>query len=182
MQNETALLLHALKKRRTDLGLTQKEAAERAGILQANYSRMESGKTLPTLEMFLSILRALDLELSLQPVKKSTTWHVMYLDEPVCDVTVSSDLRSIRYQKWKEDGILQPFSGTKLDLERFYRFLKSRCYEDDRGDLREILKKAHFQDNDPYAWVRLTHGVTYDDFFWVRTDDEACTWDEVKIR
>lgn len=50
-----------------------------------------------------------------------------------------NDHRQIFFHKWKPDGLNQPFSGSRLTLERFYRFLKSRCYEDGRADLQEIL-------------------------------------------
>ena len=47
----------------------------------------------------------------------------------------------------------------------FYNFLKDRCHEDGRADLHEILAQAGMTENNPYQWVRLTHGVTWDDFF-----------------
>ena len=43
-------------------------------------------------------------------------------------------------EKLIPDGIMQPFGGSKLDLERVYNFLKSRCYEDERDGLEEILQ------------------------------------------
>ena len=106
----------------------------------------------------------------------------LHEDDAVADVVLSHDKKSISYTKFKPDGLEQPFCGDTLDLERFYRFLKSRCYEDGRADLDIILKKAGFKDNNPYDWVLLTHGVMYDDFFWIKTDHEQITWDEVRIR
>ena len=180
--NETGLLLQKIKQRRKALHLTQAQAAKKAGMQQENYSRLESGKSLPGLETFLSVLKALDLSVELKPAGRFTVYHVMLKDTPVAKVTLRDDRKEIRYEKYIPDGPFQPFSGEKLDLERFYSFLKSRCYEDGRADLKAILAKAHFQDNDPYEWVRLTHGVTYDDFFWIRIDDEPCVYEEVRLR
>ena len=133
------------------------------------------------LETLLLVLSALHMGFGVVP-NDDTTYHVMYLDRVVADVALSHDRKQIRFKKYEPDGLRQPFSGTKLDMERFYRFLKSRCYEDSRADLDIILKKAGFHDNNPYDWVLLTHGVTYDDFFWVKTNNEQITWNEVKIR
>lgn len=181
MNNQIGILLAEISRARKRQGLTQAELAGRCGIKQGNISRMESGRHIPSLETLLEVAGALGLRLQLQPAN-STVYHVMLCDEPVADVSLSSDKKQIRFKKWKTDGIEQPFSGDQLTLERFYRFLKSRCYEDHRADLPEILQKAHFLDNNPYDWVRLTHGVTYDDFFWIRLDQETISWDDVRIR
>ena len=180
-RNKIATLVARIKRRREALHMTQAQVATLAGIRQGNYSRMESGRQTPNLETLLAVMDVLNLDLQTVPTDE-TVYHVMYLDEPVTDVILSKDKKHIQYIKYKEDGLQQPFSGNRLDLERFYRFMKSRCYEDDRADLDLILEKAGFQDNNPYDWVALTHGVMYHDFFWVRINDERITWDEVRIR
>ena len=179
--HQIAFLSSVIKRRREALGLTQSEVALLAGLKQANYSRMESGRQAPNLETLFAVLDALGLNLSVSSAE-NTVYHVMHQNRPVADVILSRDRKKIQYFKHVPDGLRQPFSGKKLDVERFYRFLKSRCYEDGRADLDMILKKAGFKDNNPYDWIRLTHGVTYDDFFWIKINDEQITWDEVKIR
>ena len=181
VDHQLAVMSARIRQRREALGLTQAEVAALAGMKQANYSRMESGRQTPNLETLLMILSALRMEFGFVP-NEDTTYHVMYLDRVVADVILSHDRKQIRFKKFEPDGLRQPFSGTKLDMERFYRFLKSRCYEDARADLDTILKKAGFHDNNPYDWVLLTHGVTYDDFFWIKTNNEQITWNEVRIR
>ena len=182
VMNETGIILAKIKQRRKELHLTQAQVAQRAGMKQVNYSRMESGKVLPGLETFVSVLKALEMTIDLAPEKAFTTYHVMFMDTPVADVLLRNDRKEIRFIKWLPDGPFQPFSGEKLDLERFYTFLKSRCYEDGRADLPSILRKAHFRNNNPYDWVRLTHGAVYDDFFWIRINDEECSYEEVRLR
>lgn len=49
---------------RTDLGLTQKELAEKAGLTQANISKIEKGITHPTLDTLLKLANGLDMKLS----------------------------------------------------------------------------------------------------------------------
>lgn len=107
---------------------------------------------------------------------------VMCLDEPVAVVWLSEDKRKVEIQKLVPDSIRQPFSGKKLDLERVYDFLKSRCYEDGRADLPEILRQAGLKQNNPWEWMRITHGVTYEDMFWIRFPGETLGWKDVRIR
>ena len=48
-------------------------------------------------------------------------------------------------------------------------------------DLAEILKEAGMSSNNPWEWVRLTHGVTWHDHIWILFDDEKLTWEEVRL-
>lgn len=107
---------------------------------------------------------------------------VMHKNEPVAEVYLSADKKTVHINKLIPDSIKQPFSGKKLNLERVYDFLKSRCYEDGREDLPEILHQAGLTSNNPWKWCKITHGVTYDDLFWIRYEGENLTWEDVKIR
>jgi len=107
---------------------------------------------------------------------------VMHQDEPVAEVFISKDKKTVHIKKLIPDSIKQPFSGDKLNLERVYNFLKSRCYEDGRADLPEILSQAGLQSNNAWKWVRITHGVTYDDMFWIKYPNEDINWEDVRVR
>ena len=107
---------------------------------------------------------------------------VMHKDEPVAIVRLSEDKKKVEIQKLIPDCIRQPFCGNKLDLERVYNSLKDRCYEDGRSDLKEILNQAGLTYNNPWKWMKITHGVTYEDLFWIRFPGETITWKDVKVR
>lgn len=55
----------AVHDRRTELGLSQTELAERAGMTQPQVSRMEGGDTVPTLPLLRRLAKALDGTLKL---------------------------------------------------------------------------------------------------------------------
>lgn len=80
------------------------------------------------------------------------------------------------------DPMKTPFAGGKVDKKRVDAFLKSRCPDYERGDLRELLERHGLDILDPEAWCRKTHGVSYDDFFWIRFPDENITWEDVRLR
>ena len=54
-------LISALISRRRELHLTQQQLAARAGIAQAEISRIERGRKSPTLDTFSTLAAALDL-------------------------------------------------------------------------------------------------------------------------
>jgi ribosome-binding protein aMBF1 (putative translation factor) len=58
-------LAQAVYDRRTELGLTQTELAERAGLTQAKISRIEGSDTVPTLPLLAKLADALDATLNI---------------------------------------------------------------------------------------------------------------------
>ena len=67
VDHQLAVMSARIRQRREALGLTQAEVAALAGMKQANYSRMESGRQTPNLETLLLILSALRMEFCLVP-------------------------------------------------------------------------------------------------------------------
>lgn len=107
---------------------------------------------------------------------------VMHLNEPVAHVKISENKKWVFIEKLIPDSYKQPFCGDKADIFRVYDFLESRCYENGRADLAEILELAGMRDNDPWEWVKRTHGVVYEDFIWIRFPGEDLEWKDVAIR
>lgn len=60
-----------LKTMRNDQGLTQKEVAEKVGILQQTYNYIETGKRRPSVEKAKKIAEVLGFD-----------WTLFYQDEP----------------------------------------------------------------------------------------------------
>ena len=107
---------------------------------------------------------------------------VMHRNEPVAHVWISDDHMNVRIEKIVHDSLIQPFSGDDLSINRVYRFLKSRCYEDGRAELQEILNQAELRENNPWEWNRVTHGVTWEDDLWIKFDGEELEWENVRWR
>lgn len=79
-------------------------------------------------------------------------------------------------------GIWQFFNGRNENIQTVYNFLESRCYEDGRADLPEILQQAGLSSNNPWEWCKISHGVTYEDFYWIKRPEEKISWKDVKVR
>ena len=46
----------------------------------------------------------------------------------------------------------------------------------------KILAAHGLTENNPYEWCRKTHGVMYNDFWWIKFPGETIKWDDVKVR
>ncbi|MER7245383.1 helix-turn-helix transcriptional regulator [Kribbella sp. NPDC000426] len=58
-------LARAVYERRVELGLTQSQLADRAGLTQAKISRIEGSDTVPTLPLLSKLAHALDASLNI---------------------------------------------------------------------------------------------------------------------
>ena len=63
-----AKIISAMISRRNDLGLSQRELAERCGIPQSSVARIEIGRTMPKLDTLIKIFYGLGLEFNIQPL------------------------------------------------------------------------------------------------------------------
>ena len=71
------VIISTLSVRRRALGLTQSDVAARVGSSQANYSKIELGKSDPRLGTLQDIARALSLEVMLVPVELVDTVNAL---------------------------------------------------------------------------------------------------------
>lgn len=56
---------------RKSRGITQQEIAERTGMKRTNIVRIESGKSIPTIEVLVKLASALDMELKVSLVRRN---------------------------------------------------------------------------------------------------------------
>ncbi|HEY0827270.1 MAG TPA: helix-turn-helix transcriptional regulator [Bacilli bacterium] len=62
---QMALMVNAIVRRRKQLGWSQKEVGDRAGMTQAQVARLETQATVPRMETVLKVAIALGLSVSL---------------------------------------------------------------------------------------------------------------------
>lgn len=112
---------------------------------------------------------------------KEKYFTICYKDEESA-VVFRDEKANYTCESYTKDPLKTPFAGGKIDRKRIDAFLRSRCPNPARADLRELLEHYGLDVLDPDVWCRKTHGVTYDDFFWIRFPDEKLTWDDVRVR
>ncbi len=63
-----AEIISTMIQRRNDLGLSQRDLAERCGIPQSSLARIETNRTVPKIDTMIKILAQLGLVFTVQPV------------------------------------------------------------------------------------------------------------------
>ena len=108
-------------------------------------------------------------------------FSVLFKNEIVADVHINTDSNETAIKRYVS-GPKQPFMCSRNDINYIYSFLESRCFENGRPDLHKILSAHGLKDNNPYLWCKKTHGVMFNDFWWIRFPNEPLTWEDVNVR
>lgn len=66
-----AQVVNVIHQRRVELGLTQKELADKVGLHQESIARIENGGSIPRLDTVLKLAFALDMKLSLHGIEEA---------------------------------------------------------------------------------------------------------------
>ncbi|MCD8014525.1 MAG: hypothetical protein LUG99_15385 [Lachnospiraceae bacterium] len=111
---------------------------------------------------------------------KDFAFTVMNKNKKIADVSIVNN--EVNVKKYSMQADEQPFYGGPMDLERIYRFLESRCMDRNRDCLEEYLNWLGLDEYNPYDIVKKTHGVMWEDFFWLKFPGETITWKDVRIR
>ena len=108
----------------------------------------------------------------------------MVKDEVIAEVEFNYSTGKVKVKNYIDDPVMLPFgvneNPTIKDLDRF---LESRCVSRNRGNLKDVLNLIGVEEYDPYLIVRETYGLLWDDYSWIKFEDEVdLTYEDIKIR
>jgi hypothetical protein len=108
-------------------------------------------------------------------------FEVLFQDELIAKISIKDD--KLEYVKtYTDDMIKQPFIKKPVTLSYVLSFLEKRSIPRNRYDIQGILQRMGLDHYDTLAILRITHGVDYDDFFWIKFEGENISWNDVRVR
>lgn len=114
---------------------------------------------------------------------KNLRWSCEYLlfNNVTTEIKVYSDL-SIEVTNFTDDIVDTAFGvKTKVDINDLDEFFRDRCFPETRGDCKELLEFLGLPVFDALSICRITHGMFFDDHYWVRFDSDGdLTYDEAR--
>lgn len=109
-------------------------------------------------------------------IKFQTYWK----KELTADVSVIDN--KINIISYSSDPVKQIFQCKNLDCFQFMEILESRCIPRNRANISEILKIYGLSTYDVIEILKKTHGLSQNDYFWIKFEGENISYDDVKIR
>ena len=58
-------------------------------------------------------------------------------------------------------------------MKELDELVKERCFPESRDNCKELLKDYDIDFYDPYAIVKKTHGIMFDDTYWIKFEDDG---------
>lgn len=103
----------------------------------------------------------------------------MWRDELCAHVELHGD--KVTYIKYTDNPVHLVFNEqSKLNKNLVYWFLESRCFSRHNGQCKTILRVLGLDYYDPLAICKLKHGVSVEDFNWIRfKGEEHLKWKDV---
>lgn len=112
---------------------------------------------------------------------KDLTFYVMSKDKKIAKCMIK-DGKLISIDKYAKKIYEQPFYGENISLEYVISFLKSRTVSINKEDIDEVLANLGLDHYDMLDILRKTHGVSYDDFKWIKFEGEDISYKDVRVR
>ena len=130
-----------------------------------------------------SIIREKD-ELYKQLLKKSFadkfTFEVFWKNELSARVSVNNS--KVHVSRYILHPVRQIFSSDNISRNQLNEVLKLRCLEEGRVDIQSKLKAWGLNEYNPLEIVKKTHGVSFNDYIWIRFPGENITAEDVLVR
>lgn len=184
------LTVENIIKKRKELKLSQAKLAKACDVPQSTIGRIESKKFLPSMQTLEKIFQVLGMEFVCREkddrpayVRKwdNVGFTCYWKDEPVSEVHVEN--MKVHVKRFvKNHPVKQIFSVEEMDVFKLTEILKTRCWEDNRAGIDDLLKKIGVPFYDPLEIVKKTHGVSYNDFLWIQFRGEHLHWKDVAPR
>lgn len=108
------------------------------------------------------------------------SFEVFWKDELTASVRVKG--ADVKVTRFTDHPLRQLFAAEKISRYQLNHILELRCFEKGRSDIEQILQRLGLTDYDPYEIVKQTHGVSYNDYIWLRFPGENLTARDVLVR
>ena len=124
--------------------------------------------------------KALKKEQDKKPMLEDYSFEVYWKDELTAKVRVKG--KDVYVSSYSNQPGKRLFPAGKLSRFQLSEILKTRCWDEGRPDIKELLRVRGIEEYNPLAIVRKTHGVSWNDFIWIRFPGEKLTAKDVLVR
>lgn len=112
----------------------------------------------------------------------NSRFKLMLEDRVVADVVIHDD-RVMMCRCYTDTPYSQLFNPRRHNtFEDVMAVLKSRCWDEGRPDMDKLLQGVGLKEYNPLEIVKVTHGVSFNDMFWFKFEDEDISWGDVNPR
>lgn len=110
----------------------------------------------------------------------SYNFEVFWKNELSARVSVNNS--RVHVSRYIIHPVRQIFSSDNISRNQLNEVLKLRCFEEGRTDMQSKLRAMGLTEYNPLEIVKRTHGVSYNDYIWIRFPGENITAEDILVR
>lgn len=114
------------------------------------------------------------------PQVEDFSFEVWYKNR--CTAKVHSEGPKVYVESTEKSPVKRLFPNMTLTRHQASEVLKMRCWDPGRPDIKELLAARGLTEYVPLDIVRKTHGVSYNDFVWIKFPGENLRAEDVLVR
>lgn len=95
---------------------------------------------------------------------------------------VHSEGPKVYVESTEKSPLKRLFPNKTLTRHQASEVLKMRCWDQQRPDIKDLLAARGLTEYVPLDIVRKTHGVSYNDFLWIKFPGENLRAEDVLVR
>lgn len=126
------------------------------------------------------MLKRVQKDLAKQKLMENYIFEVYWKDEITARVYVRE--HEVIVSRFTDHPLKQLFAEKRMTRFQLNQVLEMRCWDRNRPDIQELLAGIGLQEYRPQDIVRRTHGVSYNDYIWLRFPGEGITCRDVLVR
>ena len=107
-------------------------------------------------------------------------FEVYWKDQLTARISVKND--RVHVSRYTDHPLRQIFPSEVINRNQLNEILKLRCLEEGRDDIYEKLKALGLSSYDPLKIIKKTHGVSFNDYIWIRFPGEDISMKDVMVR
>lgn len=125
-------------------------------------------------------LRGMEKQRMEEKMLSDYSFEVFWRDEITARVSVKGS--KVHVSRYCSHPVKQLFAQENMTRYQLNKILEMRCFEKERGDIRQILNHLGLKEYNPQEMVKRTHGVSYNDYIWFRFPGEKLMAKDVLVR
>ena len=106
------------------------------------------------------------------------SFSVFWKDELVAEVQL--DEKNVHIKRYVLNPAKQIFYADEMSRFVFGNILRTRCWDENRGDIDKLLASIGLEEYNPYEICKRTHGLMVQDFIWFRFPGEKYNYQQMR--
>lgn len=171
-----------IKRIRNKHNLSQKEFAQLMNVSKITVEKWENKKE-PIKGTIVTAVKLLDLypeatqALTIPEQKYSLRLYYMYFNNVCSIIDVDERLKKVAVYNFVNDITFRAFgANTSPTFHDYDTFLDSRCFPQNRNQIKLVLNDLNLPFYDPLLIIEKTEGRMEDDDFWIKIERNGQKW------